>query len=387
MKELTKKTAYIIFFLNMIMYSQNKTIHLLWDKDNDEPVQYATIQTDEEYSISNENGVFEINKTRGNIIIQNVAFQKLEIDYDFLVKNDTIYMTPNIFELDEVTVVNENKYNRMLKTILTDYALDPHQEKFYLRAIVRKNGDLYKIVDFSGYVEKKTLFSTSSKPMPQKNYLVQIENIRKVGKENKSVDFEMLSFEYFLNHISSIYLSPEYYNLSHQTTENKDFSKILFSPKDTTLTFGKAHYILNDDNTFNEVEIEFNNHNATYQKNGNINFRTTFLYTKTNFGRNPITNKIQLSKALHKAKTEVNDNGVNDEFDVTYIFHSEPIISRDLRNNVNLKKDIFELNGKYNKQYWESNDILPLTTEMQKFINEVNTSGKGSDFKTETNIK
>lgn len=379
----------MVFFITMFAYAQNTTTHILWDKINNKPIQYATIKTNKDYSISNENGVFEVNETKGKIFIQNIAYKKLGIDYEFLKQTDTVFMNPNLYELDEVTILNiEDKYNKMLKTILSDYALEPHQEKFYLRAIVRKNGGLYKIVDFSGFVEKKALFSTRSKPMPKKNYTIQIENIRKAGKENRSVDFEMLSFKYFFNHIVSMYLSPKIYDLSYKITDNNNLSKILLTPKDSTKTFSRGQYILNDDNTFNQVEIEFNNQNASFQNVGDVKFRTIHLYTKTNFERNPLNEKIQLNKALHKAKTEVYDENRNkDVFEVSYIFYASPSKEKDLKNNVNLKKDIFDLKGKYDEDYWKNNDILPLTTEMQEFINEVNSSGKNSDFKTKTNIK
>lgn len=389
MKNIANKSVYIIFFITVLAHAQNPTNHVLWDKVNNEPIQYATIKTNEDYSISNENGIFEVNETQGKIFIQNIAYKKLEIDYEFLKQKDTIFMLPNIYELDEVTLLNiEDKYNKMLKTILTDYALEPHQEKFYLRAVVRKNGDLYKIIDFSGFIEKKALFSTRSKPMPKKNYTLQLENIRKVGKENRTVDFEMLSFEYFFNHIVSMYLSPKIYDLSYEVTDDNDLFKIILTPKDPIQTFSRGQYILNDDNTFNEVEIEFNNQNASFQNVGNVKFRTIYLYTKTNFERNPLNEKIQLNKAIHKAKTEVYDEKDNkDIFEVNYIFYANPVINKDLKNNVNLKKDIFELNGRYDEDYWKNNDKLPLTTEMQEFINEVNSSGKNSDFKTKTNIK
>lgn len=389
MKHILNKSIYIVFFITMALYAQNPTTHILWDKTNNEPIQYATIKTNEDYSISNENGVFEINKTQGKTFIQNVAYKKLEVDYELLKQKDTIFMSPNIYELDEITILNvEDKYNKMLKTILTDYALEPHQEKFYLRAVVRKNSNLYKIVDFSGFVEKKTLFSTRSKPMPKKNYSIQLENIRKVGKENRTVDFKMLSFEYFFNHIVSMYLSPKIYDLSYEEAKDSNLSKIILTPKDTIQTFSKGQYILNYDNTFNEVEIEFNNQNASFQNVGNVKFRTVYLYTKTNFERNPLNKKIQLNKALHKARTEVyNKKDNKDIFEVNYIFYANPIKNKDLKNNVKLKKDIFELKGTYDEDYWKKNDILPLTIEMQEFINQINSSSKNSDFKTKTNIK
>jgi hypothetical protein len=58
-----------------------------------------------------------------------------------------------------------------------------------------------------------------------------------------------------------------------------------------------------------------------------------------------------------------------------------------LKNNVNLNTDMFELRGKYDAKYWEENQILPLTAEMQEFINKVNSSNEKSDFKSKSNMK
>jgi NTP pyrophosphatase (non-canonical NTP hydrolase) len=58
-----------------------------------------------------------------------------------------------------------------------------------------------------------------------------------------------------------------------------------------------------------------------------------------------------------------------------------------IRNNVNLDIDMFKLRGKYNAKYWEENQILTLTAEMQEFINKVNSSNEKSDFKSKSNMK
>ena len=58
----------------------------------------------------------------------------------------------------------------------------------------------------------------------------------------------------------------------------------------------------------------------------------------------------------------------------------------EIKNNINLRKDMFDLKGAYNQEYWNNHEILTLTKEMQEFINKVNNSGKNSDVRTKTNI-
>lgn len=380
---------YLLFIWCFNTYSQSKDSRILWNKIDNVPVQYATINSTENYTISNEDGVFEFEKTSNKIIIENIAYEKLELDYSFLIKNDTIFIKPNVYQLDEVIIKKDSRFNDMLRTVLTDYPLEPYQERFFLRALIKKNNEFYKIVDFSGYLERKTLFGTTTKPMPKKNYTVQIDNIRKAGFKNREYDFELFSFKILLDRIASIYLNPKIYNLSYKNSSDNNFLKIIATPKDKSKNFTKGYYLVdNSNNTFNEAYTLNENENTKFTEIRDIKFRTPFFELKSNFQRNSKTNKLQLNKAIIKSKTEVYSNDGKDIFDVSYIFYANPInIPTKLENNINLKKDIFELKGKYDSKYWKNNEILPLTNEMQEFINTVNTSKNISDFRTKTNMK
>ena len=379
----------ISLFSTLFVFAQKETKKVLWNNIDNLPVQYATIKNNDNYTISNEEGVFEFNQTSDKIIIQSIAYQTLEIDYDFLKENDTIFMKPNVFELEEVVIKKDTRFNNMLKTILTDYALEAHKEKFFLRAIIKKNNEFHKIVDFSGYLEKNTLFDTKTKPMPKRNYIVQIDNIRKAGYENKIYEFELFSFETFLNRIASIYLSPKTYDLSSKRTNDDNYSKIIANPKDIKETKTEGYYIVdNDDSTFNEVYIRNKDDYSEFIEKKDIKSRTILFELKSNFKRNEKTNKHQLNLSVLKYHTEVISNAKKDYFEVTYIFYAKPV-SNDMRlkNNVNLNRDMFELNGIYNSEFWKNNETLQLTKEMQDFITMVNSSNTKSDFRTKTNIK
>jgi hypothetical protein len=115
----------------------------------------------------------------------------------------------------------------MLGTILTDYALQPYTEKFYLRAILKKNSEIIKVIDLSGKVRKETLFNTRSIPMLKKNYTAQVENIRKAGKIFKYYDFTIINFNFFFDLHNSFYMSPENFNIEYRTQKDSSYIKIL----------------------------------------------------------------------------------------------------------------------------------------------------------------
>lgn len=144
----------------------------------------------------------------------------------------------------------------------------------------------------------------------------------------------------------------------------------------------------NADNTFSEAYILSKSENAAFTKLRNLKYRTILYELKSNFARNNNTNKHQLNLSVIKSTTEVFRNNERDEFEVTYIYYANPTNAEmKLKNNVNLNTDMFELRGKYDAKYWEENQILPLTTEMQEFINKVNYSNEKSDFKSKSNMK
>lgn len=377
----------IFLFSSNLIFGQESSVNILWDKKDNIPISYATIKGFENYAISNEDGVFEFQKTDSKITIQSVVYETLETDFKFLKANDTIFMKPLTYELDEVVISKDGLYSQMLKTVLTDYALEPHKEKFYLRAVIRKNNDLYKIVDFSGFIEKQVLFGTRSEPMPKKNYKVQIENIRKVGIEDRDIDFRLFSFKEFLNNVVTIGFNKDKFNIEYESTIDKNSKKIILKPKDNEKMKFNIYYVLNNDNTFKEANVLYDNKNAEFEKLGKSKDRTVFSNWKSNFERNPLTGKLQLSKATLKAKTEVYEENERYAFNISYVYYAVPINNNtEIKNNINLRKDMFDLKGKYNQEYWKNNEILTLTKEMQEFINKVNESGKNSDFRTKTNI-
>lgn len=380
---------YILLFLfsSNVIFGQESSRNVLWDKTDNIPISYATIKGLENYAISNESGVFEFQKTDGKITIQSVVYETLETNFKFLKANDTIFMKPLTYELDEVVISKDGLYTQMLKTVLTDYALEPHREKFFLRAVIRKNNELYKIVDFSGLIERQALFDTKSKPMPKKNYKVQIENIRKVGIEDKDIDFRLFGFKEFLTNIIRIAFNKDIFNIKYESTTDKGSKKITLKPKDKEKTKIQGFYILNNDKTFKEANVIYDSKNAEFEKLGKSKYRTVYSNWKSNFERNLQTNKLQLSKAILKGKTEVYEENENYVFNFSYLYYAVPIDdTTEIKNNINLSKDMFDLKGEYNQEYWRNHEILTLTKEMQEFINIVNESGKNSDFRTKTNI-
>lgn len=372
-----------VFVLN----AQDKNIKLLWDKANNIPIPFATIKGNTNYCLSNEEGYFEIFEDE-KFSIQNISYNTLEMSKSEILKKDTIFMKSKVFELNEVVVKKEDIYSKMAKTVIREYAFIPHTEKFFLRVVVKKNNEIYKIIDFSGYIEKQTLFETSEVKMPRDNYKVQIENIRKAGIEDRIVDYALFNFNEFYLYITSVVSPPDLYNLSYEFSDDNKTTKIIAKPKKIEIINSNNQYILNEDFTFGEAELNHNLENSPYEKLGKHKHRTTNVYKKSSFQRNPFNNKMQLYKAIFKATTEVVKERDNKEiFEATYYYYSIPVKNIKIENNISLKKDMFDIKFDYNEEYWKSNEVLSLTNEMQEFIKKVNSISKSKEFRIKSNIK
>lgn len=379
---------YLLLLLSIYsINAQELEKKILWNKIDNVPVEYATIKYNDKFVVSNSEGKFEFAKEQ-DLTIQSVGFNTLKILYNDIAKKDTIYIEPKIFTLDEVTIKVEDVYKKMVKTVLAEYAFIPHTEKFYLRVVVKKNRELYKIIDFSGLVEKQTLFATSKNPLPKNNFKVQIDNIRKAGTESKTIDYELYNFDDFFMEIAKIVLHPDHHKLRYETTNDNSISKIVGMPKDIENNFTSGFYILNSDDTFSNAEIVVDLKNSPYQKIGKHKHRTSYFFKNSSFERNKYNNKMQLNKAIFKATTELLLKDSEKEiFEVTYMYFASPVENVSVKNNINLKKDMFDLKMEFNADYWKNNEILPLTDEMQTFVNKVNDGTKSKEFRNITNIK
>lgn len=375
-----------LFFITL-SYAQNSTQKVLWDKKTNQPISYATITTDKENVISNNEGVFSLNSIPKTLAIQSIMYYDTLFTQKQFYANDTLYMRSKNFVLNEIVIENENSYKKMVGAIKSHFTLQPHDESFFLRAIIKKNDSLYKIADFAGNLRKETLFDTKSIPMPKKNYTVHLKHMRKVGLEGRHINFIMLNFNELLNFFASVNFTPDFYNYTYENTDDH-FLKITALPKDPSKVRSTGYYIVNDtDYILNEAYLSINQI-GEFVEIGEIKKRNNSITRKTTFKQNLTTHKYQLNFAILQSETELLYKDKSDIYTCTYIFYATPEITDvNLKNNINLNKDIFELKVKYDATYWDNQTVLPLTTEMQEFVNSVNSTTKNKEFKTVTNIK
>jgi len=368
----------VIIYIALIplSFSQNTISKYLVDKDTKAPLQSATIHNANDYTITNADGYFVFYSTNDSITIKMLGYETLKTTFKALSHTkDTLYLTPKPFQLDEVTLSNKNIIQEAYNHASTNYPMEPFVEDFFLRCILKRNGELVKIEDFSGRIKRDKLLGA------EKNFTFQLLNMRKFGIEKKGLrtdDFELPSlngiFDWYSNYF---FLDPKEYHFSFLKVIDETHQQVSHTPKnEEDYKKGIGHFIIStDDNAVKERIYKINPKvvdKIPYTKKLFIKYRTIDYYCKDKLEKDAKKGKYFIANAIVNVKVE---GYVGDErivYDVSFeliVTHPFSDLST-FKANVNGKKELFKLDVPYNKEFWETQNQLLLTNEMRDFINK-----------------
>ena len=368
----------VIIYIALIplSFSQNTISKYLVDKDTKAPLQSATIHNANDYTITNADGYFVFYSTNDSITIKMLGYETLKTTFKALSHTkDTLYLTPKPFQLDEVTLSNKNIIQEAYNHASTNYPMKPFVEDFFLRCILKRNGELVKIEDFSGRIKRDKLFAA------EKNYAFQLFNMRKFGIEKKGLrtdDFELPSlngiFDWYSNYF---FLDPKEYRFSFLKVIDETHQQVSHTSKnEEDYKKGIGHFIISTDDYAIKERIYKTNpktiHKIPYTKKPFTKYRTIDYYCKDKLEKDAEKGKYFIANAIVNVKVE---GYVGDErivYDVSFeLIVTHPFSDLNtFKANVNGKKELFKLKVPYNKEFWETQNQLPLTNEMRDFINK-----------------
>lgn len=389
-KNIIKIIVIGLFLTNSLKsLAQNKYQGTVLDSKTLEPIDFVDVYNDRDFTLTNEQGKFNFITAGDSIRFNLIGYKKLNLCLKNLKFNDTIYLESKAYELDEVVISKTNStFKKMVTSIESNFPIENFKEEFFLRCVLKKNDAIIKIQDINGVVERETLFSTSKKPMPKKNYSVFINNMRKAGFDEEDIEFELFNFNKILNSLVSLYMSPEIYSFSESYVNDSTLIKLNFEPKSIETTTTKGYYIVNtNDNSFNEVYLINDGTNVKFTEKSGIKYRTVKYEVSVSFLKDEILDKYRIDKAKINSTVEVfNENNNKIKYDVSYLMKTSKKFDNKLtlKNKVSLEKDIFKLKEDYDKKFWDTDNTLRLTDEMNDFLNSLN---ENKEFKVITNFK
>jgi hypothetical protein len=382
-----KKTVVILIILvSNNLFSQNRLNGIVLNYDTKKPIEYVDIYNKENFTSTNNEGKFSFDSKNDSIKIRLIGYEPIFTTFK-KIKNDTIFLKSKFEELDEITLSNSNFFNKIRENITENYPFEPYTETFFLRCYIKINGKLLKIQDLNGIVKRKTLFATKEKPMPNENYEVNVLNVRKAGIYEEDIYFKMYNFNQIFQEIAIVAIDKNFCNFNEKKSKNKDITKYSFFPNSKSKVNLEGYYLVNEkDDAFTEFHLKKIDSSKKYTEKRGIKYKTTKFEKTVFFKKNINKQKYFIDKAKINAEVEVIDrNGEKIIYNAVYNWITLEQNNLTLNKKHSVKKDIFKFKKPYIKEFWNKQEYLLLTEEMNEFLKKLKDST--SEFKTVTNIK
>ncbi|MDX5584723.1 MAG: carboxypeptidase-like regulatory domain-containing protein [Aureibaculum sp.] len=122
-----KGVAFFLFLMtSAACFAQSSIEGYILDKSTNEPLPFATINLIKsgKYTITNEDGKFEIKNTFANdsLRVTHIGYESVKIPLSYFLTNFKLFMVPFISELDEITVVADKDYAyKLLNHLIRKY--------------------------------------------------------------------------------------------------------------------------------------------------------------------------------------------------------------------------------------------------------------------------
>ena len=373
-----KNIIAVLTYITLIplSFSQNTLSKYLVDKETKAPLKSATIHNANDYTVTNDDGHFVFYSTNDSVTIKMLGYETLKTTFKALSRTkDTLYLIPKPFQLDEVTLSNKNILQEAYNHATINYPMEPFVEDFFLRCILKRNGELVKIEDFSGRIKRDKLLGA------KKNFTFQLLNMRKFGIEKKGVradDFNIPSLNDVFQWWSNIlFLDSKEYRFSGLKVIDETHQQVSHTPKnEEDYIKGIGHFIISTDDYAAKERIYKINPKVVdkipYTKKFFTKYRTTDFYLREKCEKDVAKSKYFIANGLYTEKIEGYNNDERIVYDVSFeLIVTHPFSDLNtFKANVNGKKELFKLEVPYNKEFWETQNQLPLTNEMRDFINK-----------------
>lgn len=390
------KLLFFLFLLSFPLQGQEIVLNkVIADIDTKLPLKSVTVFNDKDNSITNEEGVFVFVSSKNEINFSAIGYNDIKTTFDLLISKDTVFMERKAIVLDEVIVNNASAYMRKVyDNINVNYPIEPYGENFFLRCLLKKNEAIVRLQDISGKAYRERLFRTKEK----KNsvYTIEIVNMRKTGisETNDATNFQFQSFKQTLDRTSAILLNVEdKYSFTEVISTDPDYRKINFIAKEKTEKgqVADGYFIINRrDYAIKEVFIdEYSDANSVpYVEKGIYKWRTTFFQSLVQYAKNNENNKYYVSNAKINGNVEVLKNNLEViiyDF-TTDLFITNSFIAEKVKSNFSEDKDIFKAKSSYSKEFWDNQNQLPLTSELNAFLKKVSEDKNKKEFEVVGNF-
>jgi len=377
-------------FFSSICLAQNQKEGILLDSETKEPIEFVNVYNSNDYTVSNAEGRYAFTSSKDSVIFYRIGYDKLETRFGRL--KDTTFLDKSVFELNEVVVTNaKTLWNKIKDSIKKNYVIAPYKEKFLLRGLLKYNDTISRIQDLQGKLKRKTLLYSKEMELDKKDFEVELINMRKIGQitDRNDVYFKYPSLFGLLSSFVRLNATGDDFNLTEKSFENGKKIRLDFQGKPTSKSsYTSGYYIVNtSNNAIEEFHLKFSSKDHPYAEKRWLRYRSIYYEVSVIFEKDPIRKKYFIRSAKSQEIVEATDEkkSFQEKYDMSFILSSyDNFTDFPFKKNVNTTKDLFKLKYPYNSSYWNSQNQLLLTEEMQEFIKKMGTENK--EFKVRSNM-
>ena len=375
-----------------ITYSQNQKLGIVLDSENQKPIEFVDVYNSYDHTITNENGKYFLLSSNDSIAFYKLGYEPLKTTFNEV--KDTVLLNQKTFELSEVVLTNEERlFTQVKKAVPENYPSKEFKEQFFIRSLLRYNGEITRIQDLQGRLKRRTLLYHSNMNIEKKDFVFEVQNMRKVGLkdviENETdIYFRFRSLKQILLETVQISIVQKDFEIEEKYFDDLKKVRVEFTYNgDNEKLDTSGYYIINLENKAILEYYQLSKFDFDFKQKKDIKYRITRYEKNVLFDKDLKTGKYVLKNGKVKSLVEVKNN----EETFQTFFESEDILKSydhfanfKVRKNVNENKDVFKLNFSYNQNFWNSQNQLLLSDEMQEFITMMGRENK--EFKVKSNM-
>ena len=363
-----------LFFFCTFSFSQNYKIDkIVVDKNTRLPLENVLIFNESDNSTTNADGKFVFVSQKSQLNLNLLGYNAIKTTFEELNNSkDTIFMENKAFLLEEVVVSNTIPFMKKVYAKLGENYLANYTANFFLRNELKKDNTYQILQDVHG----KENHNSSEK----KKLNIEILNMRKTSLFEKKdpVSFKFPNFNQFLD-IRLPYVNKcEFTEVSFNDSE---FKKVLFTTTEKD-EFGKiwnGYFIIHKTDyaivEYSLIKVD-NQQILPFAKTiTGAKYRTIKYNRFVQFTKSKESNKYYISNSISEYQVEVfvrkkQETPIYYDFSMNY-FVTNNITTEKINSNFPADKDVFKAKFPYSKDFWNNQNQLPLTIDLQQFLKSV----------------
>jgi hypothetical protein len=365
----------LLFFYGF-SFAQNFQINkTIVDKNTKVPLENVIVFNENDYSTTNAEGKFAFVSQKNEINLSLLGYESIKTTFDKLNnEKDTIFMEIKATQLEEVVVSNAGPYMKKVYDKFDENILQNYTVDFFLRNVFKKDNINILLQD---------IYAREYKNKDQKkNLAIEILNMRKTSlfEKQDNINFKFPDFDAVFGGIRPLI---DKCTFTEVPFNDSDFKKVLFEANEKNIVgqILKGYFIINRkdyaivESAFSVIDdpekIPYKNLPHSRGK-----FRTIKLNKLLQFKKDAASNKYYLSNTKFDTQMEIFINEISDNpfyYDFnTVLFTTNNPTNEKINSNFATDKDIFKAKFPYSKDFWNNQNQLPLTNELEMFLKSVN---------------